>query len=157
MLLGGLWHGAAWPFVLWGAYHGLWLILHRLARPTLDKIDPTSAIGRTGWRALRIVATFHGVCLGLLIFRADSLPHLTSLLGLAAQGLEPGLALEWLLPLVALTAPLLLMQIAQARSGDLEIVLRWPLPARVAVYAAVLLMIAILGEDGGQPFVYFQF
>jgi D-alanyl-lipoteichoic acid acyltransferase DltB (MBOAT superfamily) len=157
MLLGGLWHGAAWPFVLWGAYHGLWLILHRLARPTLGKIDPASAIGRTGWHALRVVVTFHGVCLGWLMFRADSLQHIGSLLGTAAQGLDPGLALEWLLPLAALTAPLLLMQIAQARSGDLEIALRWPLPARVAVYAAVFLMIAILGEDGGQPFVYFQF
>jgi D-alanyl-lipoteichoic acid acyltransferase DltB (MBOAT superfamily) len=40
MLLGGLWHGAAWTFVLWGAYHGAWLALHRLARATLAVTPP---------------------------------------------------------------------------------------------------------------------
>ncbi len=71
MIIGGLWHGAAWTFVLWGTYQGLLLVGHRLLRPWLDRIRPTDPIDRACWKAVRIVATFHMVCLGWLIFRAE--------------------------------------------------------------------------------------
>ena len=69
MLLGGLWHGAAWTFVLWGGVHGLLLMLHRL-------------ISRSGWRLLPLplsrclgrLVTFFAVATAWVIFRADSLP-----------------------------------------------------------------------------------
>ena len=52
---------------------------------------------------------------------------------------------------------LLAMQLAERVWGDPEVVLRWPYPARTAVYLAVILAIVIQGEDGGDPFIYFQF
>ena len=50
MILGGLWHGAAWTFVLWGIYQGLLLVGHRLASPWLDRIQPSDPIDRACWK-----------------------------------------------------------------------------------------------------------
>ena len=73
MIIGGLWHGAAWTFVLWGLYQGVILVGHRLAR-ALARPDPArpTPIDRACWKVVRIVATFHMVCFGWLIFRAES-------------------------------------------------------------------------------------
>ena len=49
------------------------------------------------------------------------------------------------------------MQAAQALSGDLEVVLRWRWPLRLAVFTGLGLLLVVLGEDGGKPFIYFQF
>src|SRR5215471_9328656 len=72
MLLGGLWHGAAWTFVLWGLYQGILLVLYRPYAATIE-----------GWRGMRRFAAwivmFHLTCLGWLIFRAPSLRDLSAL------------------------------------------------------------------------------
>jgi D-alanyl-lipoteichoic acid acyltransferase DltB (MBOAT superfamily) len=68
MILGGLWHGAAWTFVLWGAYHGLLLVGHRM----LTAGRPAPERGPFG-RALAVIGTFHLVVLGWVLFRAPSL------------------------------------------------------------------------------------
>jgi len=157
MLLGGIWHGAAWPFVFWGAYHGALLIAHRLLEPYLAGIAPTSGLGRTAWRGLRCTLMFLLVCLGWLMFRAETLGHMTGLLATLVGPFELGLAGQWILPFCTLTAPLIAMQIAQSRCRDLEAVLHWPFALRVAVYASVMILIILLGEEIGSPFVYFQF
>jgi alginate O-acetyltransferase complex protein AlgI len=104
-----------------------------------------------------VFATFQLVCFGWLLFRSESLVQLASHLALLAGPLELGFAASWLLPFAVLTAPLALVQIAQARSGDLEVPLRWSLPLRAVTYTALFFIFVTLGEDGGQPFVYFQF
>jgi alginate O-acetyltransferase complex protein AlgI len=157
MLLGGLWHGAAMPFVIWGAYHGLLLVLHRLASPQLARISPQSPAARTAWHGARVFAMFHLTCLGLLIFRSETTTAMMAHLAVLFGPFEWGLAPQWLLPFGVLIAPLVLIQIAQARSGDLEVILRWPLAARVLLYCVLATMIVIMGEDGGDPFIYFQF
>ena len=68
-----------------------------------------------------------------------------------------GLVGAWLIPFVVILSPLLTMQLLQAWSGDLEIVQRWPGPARTATYLVVLVLILFLGVDGGPTFFYFQF
>ena len=80
MVLGGLWHGAAWTFVVWGIYHGLLLVAHRLASPWLERIQPADPVDRACWKALRIVVTFHLVCLGWLFFRAESMEQALGML-----------------------------------------------------------------------------
>ena len=157
MLLAGLWHGAAWTFVVWGGFHGVLLILHRLCLPVLERIRPRLLAARAAWRGLRVLVTFHLIAAGLLVFRAESLAQAAGLLGspIAVPGM--GLATGWIAPLALLLAPLLLMEVAQAAARNPEVALRWPLPARAALYAAVFALIVLYGEDGGQPFVYFQF
>ncbi len=153
----GLWHGAAWTFVVWGAYQGIILVAHRSLRPVLIRISPRSRPGRIAWSGLRMMAMFHLTCFGLLIFRAQSLAALMMHLSALTGPYEVGYAFTWLLPLGTLVAPLLLINIAQARSDDLEVVLRWPLAVRTSLYLLLGFMIVTLGEDGGQPFIYFQF
>ena len=69
MLLGGLWHGAAWTFVVWGALHGMFLIAHRPVRDLTPK-EPTGPFRRKD--ILPALGTFHMVCLGWIFFRAES-------------------------------------------------------------------------------------
>jgi len=157
MLLGGLWHGAAWTYVIWGAYHGALLMVHRALRPLLAAITPRSPWGHTLWTATSIAVTFHLVCLGWVVFRAHSLPDLLRLLETLVGSHATGLARAWLVPLALLIAPLALIQLAQAISRNLMVVLRWPFAARVATYAALALAIVLVGEDFGAPFIYFQF
>jgi D-alanyl-lipoteichoic acid acyltransferase DltB (MBOAT superfamily) len=157
MVLGGLWHGAAWTFVAWGAFHGVWLCVHRMLRPLLERLRPATPAGRVLWRALCVAVTFHLVSLGLMIFRAESLGHFVALLNAVAVSFEAGRVGYWLLPFGVLVAPLVLMELAQAWSGRQEPVLGWRLPLRAGLYVLLFFAIVFLGEDFGAPFIYFQF
>jgi D-alanyl-lipoteichoic acid acyltransferase DltB (MBOAT superfamily) len=157
MLLGGLWHGAAWTFVLWGAFHGVWLTLHRALEPALARRAPRAGAGAWLWQALCIAVTFFGVCFGWLLFRASSLADAVRLLQLMISNPRLGRVDEWLLPLGVLVLPLLAMECLAARAGRDEPVLRWPFPLRVATYTLIFYAIVFLGEDFGAPFIYFQF
>ena len=71
MLLGGLWHGASWSFMLWGGLHGLFLILHRIWSESLlgKKVTSLEGLPRWIWTGLSILLTFHCVCLAWCFFR----------------------------------------------------------------------------------------
>jgi len=147
MLLGGLWHGAKWTFVVWGLYHGIWLALHRwLAVERGVRMPDTRA-----WRAAARVLTFHAVCLGWLFFRADSLGQVRAVLASLAAGVAVGgLAMKAL----AVLAPVVLVLWAgEARTSAPT---RLTLP-RLAAIAALWLAAALLPPPVGQPFIYFQF
>jgi len=156
MIIGGLWHGAKWTFVIWGAYQGVILVGHRLAKPLLNRVRPKDAIDRACWKAVRIFATFQMVCVGWLIFRADSLAQLK---GMARAILDhPAIpAAAFLLPVLVLVIPLLLVQSAQYLSKDLDVVLHSPWYVRSLFYTAVFYSIILGAEFGGGQFIYFQF
>jgi len=156
MLLGGLWHGASWTFVLWGAYHGFLLVAHRLLKPLLNRVRPAGIVGGGLWSALRCLLMFHLVVLGWLPFRAHSLLEVKQVLqSIAERGAELGdasISLKWLCACIAL---LMLLELAdELRPHFLERRSFW---ARGLVYALVLLSISIAGAPGGQTFIYFQF
>ena len=81
MLLGGLWHGAAWNFVLWGGFHGLLLALER-ARGKRSLFEPLP-------RQLRVAGTFLVVMISWVLFRADDLPkavdYLANMMGMGPR------------------------------------------------------------------------
>lgn len=82
MILGGLWHGASWHFVVWGAYHGLLLIAHRLLKPVLEKISfQEDSFAAWAWLVARIVVFFHLICLGWIFFRASNLTQAWQMIG----------------------------------------------------------------------------
>jgi alginate O-acetyltransferase complex protein AlgI len=82
MLLGGLWHGASWTFVVWGGRHGSCLAIE----PALS-VDAGATLGRAA-RLVRVVLTFHLVCLAWVFFRAQSFERAWQYLrGLARTGL----------------------------------------------------------------------
>jgi D-alanyl-lipoteichoic acid acyltransferase DltB (MBOAT superfamily) len=156
MIIGGLWHGAAWTFVLWGAYHGTLLVAHRLARPWLDRIRPTEPIDRACWKLVRMLATFHMICFGWLLFRAQSLAQVGGMLrALIDRPAVP--AASYLLPVSVLVVPLLLYQAVQYFSKDLDVIGRTPWYVRSVFYTACFYAFVLGGEFGGSQFIYFQF
>ena len=72
MLLGGLWHGAAWTFVVWGAIHGVGLVGRALAASDARRGRARAAVDCAARATLARLVTFHVVCLAWVFFRADS-------------------------------------------------------------------------------------
>ena len=95
MLLGGLWHGAAWTFVAWGAYQGLWLIIERLSGKR----------SFYGWmpKPFRIAVTFVIALGGWVFFRATSIDQALQFLG-AMFGIGSGTGMSFSVDRAALTA-----------------------------------------------------
>ncbi len=156
MVLGGLWHGAAWTFVAWGFYHGLLLVLHRGASPWLERIRPDDAVEAACWRGLRIIVTFHLVCLGWLVFRAESMEQAAGML--SAIVLRPAVPLAaYLVPAALLIIPLCAVQLVQYTTRDLNVIARTPWYVRSVFYTACFYAIVLAGQFGGRQFIYFQF
>jgi alginate O-acetyltransferase complex protein AlgI len=156
MILGGLWHGAAWTFVIWGVYHGLLLVIHRLSSPWLARIQPTNSVDRTCWTALRIVITFHLMCIGWLIFRSQSIGQAAGMFAAIVQRptLPPA---AYCIPIAATIGPLWLLELSQYLANDPHPIARAPWYVRSLFYTACFYAIVLGGEFGGQPYIYFQF
>ncbi|HXW07251.1 MAG TPA: MBOAT family O-acyltransferase [Vicinamibacterales bacterium] len=154
MLLGGLWHGAAWTFVLWGAYHGVLLIVYRAALRT--RAVSSWLTGPFGARALLAwFVMFHLTCFGWLIFRAPSVPQI---LDLTARLFVPsGASPELLAPLVLYVAPFLVVHAAEALSDDVLVVPRLRPGVRYTLYASTFYLTMLFGNFAGADFIYFQF
>jgi alginate O-acetyltransferase complex protein AlgI len=156
MIVGGLWHGAAWTFVVWGFFHGGLLVVHQLAAPWLERVQPVDPVDRACWKGLRIVVTFHLVCLGWLIFRAGSLEQAAGML--TAIVYRPAIpAAAYLAPVALIILPLLALQYIQHAARDLDVISRTPWYVRSAFYTACFYAIVLVGQFGGQQFIYFQF
>jgi alginate O-acetyltransferase complex protein AlgI len=153
MLLGGLWHGAAWTFVIWGALHGAWLAVERFWRERrADDAahEPSPVAAWVGW-----LVTFHVVCLGWVFFRAESFGRAVDVLG---RLLQPSPSpLNAMVPVVVA-----LMLAAQFVPTDLVGRARGTLaqvhPALLGLgLAAAIVVVDVLGPEGVAPFIYFQF
>lgn len=73
MLLGGLWHGAAWNFVFWGALHGFYLSIERMFRPKRSLVWPLGRIGECTKQTLAMLNVFLWVCVAWVLFRTSSM------------------------------------------------------------------------------------
>lgn len=144
MLLGGLWHGANWTFVFWGAYHGVLLCLYRAFGRWWDRLP--AALQRGG--------TFFLVVIGWLFFRSDSFSvaaaMLTRMFSSSGASLFPGL-------LGLLVALFIAAAVAHLAPNTFELRHEWnswTVAGLSAGYAAALVAVA----SGQQsPFLYFQF
>ena len=151
MLLGGLWHGAGWTFVLWGAIHGIGLVVER-AIPGLLGGKPTPVR-----RMARTLMTFHLVCAGWGFFRAVDLGR--------AVEVFAGLGGSWTsAPTIGLGVVLLLLvgvatQFVPAGMADAwwDRATRLPVPLQAIGVIVAILVFDLLGPDGVKPFLYFKF
>jgi alginate O-acetyltransferase complex protein AlgI len=153
MLLGGLWHGAAWTFVLWGFYQGALLMLYRPIAGRVEKLSgPLSRFA--AWLVM-----FHLTCYGWLIFRASSFGALRDLTRSLFARFSPGsLDVSGLaVPLLLYTAPLLIVHAYEAWSNDVLAVPKLGPVLRYTVYVATMYLILLFGNFGGSDFIYFQF
>jgi D-alanyl-lipoteichoic acid acyltransferase DltB (MBOAT superfamily) len=158
MVLGGLWHGAAWTFVAWGVYHGLLLCAHRVASPWLARVAPQGPRGARLWRVASALLFFQLTCVGWLLFRAENMGQVGAMLAAVATDFWPSRVDRDMAAIVLACGLLLLaVQLAQARAKDDYVLLRQPVLVRAVVYAAGILAFVWLGEYGGDAFIYFQF
>ncbi len=143
MLLGGLWHGAAWTFVVWGLYHGLLLALYRQVQP--------------GWDRMPVVfqraATFFLVVVGWVIFRAESLADAGTVLGLMLWPAGGDVALLIAPTAISLFAIIAFTQWAKPTS-DLTV---RPTPWWALGIAIMLMWSFVRLSSGNSPFLYYQF
>jgi alginate O-acetyltransferase complex protein AlgI len=160
MFLGGIWHGAAWNFVLWGIYQGGILIVHRLAHGRLMFLSIGSAPIRWLVNLVLVVFMFHVTCYGWLLFRARS--------GQQIIDLSTSLVLEWprfadpvplynLKSLLVFAGPLVIIQLFGLARGDDAIITRLPKWALAAIYTLMIGLTVLFGEFGSNEFIYFQF
>jgi alginate O-acetyltransferase complex protein AlgI len=151
MLLGGLWHGANWTFVIWGALHGIGLALERFLG--VDHSDRSSIAGRM----IRAVLLFQFVCLAWVFFRADSLS--ASLHFLA--GFMHGSDIRQSLPVLEFLAFFVVLAIlidVISEWFEVEHVVELLHPALQTASALVgLLLVAAMSAGVLSPFIYFQF
>jgi D-alanyl-lipoteichoic acid acyltransferase DltB (MBOAT superfamily) len=165
MLVSGIWHGANWTFIVWGALHGVFLIIESYLKPPIDRF-----VGRyhsktvSGFYLIfQILFTFTLICFGWIFFRAGSMTHAMSILAeifsksLFSFFLFP----EWkdALAITLLIAGLVFIewlgredQYAIERFG-----LKWPRPVRWAFYSSMIFLIGMLMETTETPFIYIQF
>ncbi len=157
MVLGGLWHGASWTFVIWGFYHGSLLCLHRLATKYLPLPVPKTLWGQRAWQWFSIALMFVFTLYGWLIFRATDFPQLWAMTkALFSFQLNADLV-RGVAKLLFYCWPLLLVQLYQYRTGDLMVMRRAPLLLQVVFYLVCFYSIVILGVFDAQSFIYFQF
>jgi len=148
MLLGGLWHGAAMRFILWGAYHGILLSLFRIFGHGKKAKAKTFEI-RRGFRFwLSVILYFQLTCLGWFLFRYCRIP--LSLTWGSFPIYETSLFLLIVVPFVA-------FQIYQYYSQKNEPWQFFPAYIRVPFYLFIFYSLVFLGSPNRYEFVYFQF
>lgn len=158
MVLGGLWHGAAWTFVVWGIYNAFLLIIHRLSEPLLARIPkPKNFFLEKLSVFTRIVFFFHFICLGWLIFRAQSIEQVFQMLS-SLTSYCPFLIMDYALrTFMTYTWLLLLVQCLCYRSKELCFILKIPVSLRALFYVMMYLSSILYGVQSDQAFIYFQF
>jgi alginate O-acetyltransferase complex protein AlgI len=155
MVLGGLWHGAAWTFVIWGAFHAVGLIAHRAWASWRE--PAVVALRETKWfGALAQLFTFHFVCAGWVLFRAPSL----SVAGEVFTALGQSGALKSVggTVLLALGLGLLGQRLSEGALARVRgAFARLPIAAQGLAFALAVLALDVLGPRGIAPFIYFRF
>jgi len=155
MLLGGLWHGASWTFVMWGALHGLYLIGHRmwaaLPLPFLQRLRAAP-----WWTWIARILMFHAVCIGWVYFRS---PTFALAREVFHQLLSRGAITMATWPvMLCLCLGILGQYIPRFLRRDLEALMsRTPMFVNGAALALGVYVIELLGPTGVAPFIYFQF
>jgi D-alanyl-lipoteichoic acid acyltransferase DltB (MBOAT superfamily) len=159
MLLGGLWHGAAWHFVMWGVLHGSFLVIRRAIRDRRPQgfVWFQGELSTRFLLAVKIVSTFHLVCLAWVFFRADSISAAFAYLAALATrggGLDSGLVpVAVVYPLVTVV----LDALCWVRNAELPVRASWDPWRRGLAYAAMIALLIAVGSSHVRPFVYFQF
>jgi len=150
MLLGGLWHGAAWNFLLWGGWHGVGLVGTHLWQKRQPAARPLPV-----W--LGLPGTFLFVLYGWILFRAGSLDRIRAMTSALTIWTAPDWLPHYLLSLLILVAPLAAIELWQKRSQNQFAVLAAALWLRSSIQGVLLLAVLLFWEKQSVPFIYFQF
>jgi D-alanyl-lipoteichoic acid acyltransferase DltB (MBOAT superfamily) len=175
-LLSGLWHGAAWTFLVWGALHGLYLVASVLTKERRRRLMTALGFDRAHavMEPLRVLITFNLVAFAWIFFRANTLGDaqliVTRLATEAAGAVRHIGSIAWRLPLsitpfsprelflaVALVGLLVFSDLVQTQRPLVSALRMAPAWARWSAYYAMVLLMLSIGLFGAQSFIYFQF
>jgi D-alanyl-lipoteichoic acid acyltransferase DltB (MBOAT superfamily) len=154
MLLGGLWHGANWTFVLWGGFHGLLIAVQRFLEEKWGFAKRLAEKPSAVWSVIGGIITFHLVCLGWVLFRSQNVSQAASVLknvftaGFSWQSVEA--------PVAAMLAIAMLSHIVRSKVKLEEWYVRMPAPIQAFGYSCVTILIYLFFTTE-QRFIYFQF
>jgi alginate O-acetyltransferase complex protein AlgI len=153
MLLGGLWHGASWNFVIWGGYHGALLSLEKALGRRYFEQPPRALV-----YPFRVLLTFGLVCIGWVFFRAATFSDSMYVIREMFTGSRSAAGMlipAWLLCLVAVT---LIAALCEEKFEWIDRLGSAPAWAYAAVAIVLLLAVEMIGvTEKAVPFVYFQF
>lgn len=160
MILAGLWHGAAWTFVVWGIYHGILLLVHRFLQPFFNKIALLkNRIIKNILAFISVIFCFHLVCIGWLIFRANSITQawvMFQSIFLNIQFTYVGFYYLWG-RFIFFSWLVILVQLFQYGKKDLMIIMKSPCVLRAVFYYICFYLLVLYGRMEGKEFIYFVF
>ena len=149
MVLGGLWHGAAWTFVIWGFLHGAGLAIERMFR----RGGELSLFVK----AAAIIGTFHFVCVGWIFFRAQSLDSALSYFSGLAK-LTPDYSQFSVFPLLLIAGSMAFQFVPKNTTlMTVKFLTAKPFWVTVVAFALALMITDLFAPPGTAPFIYFQF
>jgi alginate O-acetyltransferase complex protein AlgI len=158
MLLGGLWHGASWTFVVWGGLHGGYLAYEHRRTELRDARGLAAEPDTPGARLWQRVVTFHLVCLAWVFFRAETFHDALTLLGRIATGWTDASPLVRPSVLLAIAVGIGMQYIPRLSIARVEAAFSRLRPALMGlVLGSGLLFIDALGPQGVSNFIYFKF
>ncbi|MCB4790812.1 MAG: MBOAT family protein [Elusimicrobia bacterium] len=159
MFLGGLWHGAAWTYIIWGVFHGAILALNKYFKELNYKFfSPRGAFSERLWFVIRIIFFFQVTCLGWLFFRATSIEQIwqmiySILFNFNLNQIEFGMFSK----MFVFSSVIIIIQYFQYKKDDLNFILKENWMLRTAFYCTLYLLIIFFGVTDGSNFIYFQF
>lgn len=158
MIVAGLWHGASWMFIIWGAMHGVGLVVHKFCRRHgLDNIKNTIPVRCVCW-----IMTFTYICITWVFFRADSLNTAFAVLGNAFGNFD----IAYLVPFVKARPVWMIfvfvgLWLQTIRETDYKwmqhIFAKSPWVVKLIIFAIVIQLVINFRQDNVQPFIYAQF
>ncbi len=162
MVLGGLWHGAALRFMLWGGIHGMALALHKLWLSVVPGAKATGSEMKRGWRIAGIFLTFNLVCFSWLMFRAESMQTVTLMLHQIFFDFNAPVIPQVLTGYTAVFAFIAAgyaLHFVPARIDERvrSSVTQAPMVLQVLLMAAMIWSVMQIKSSDIQPFIYFQF
>jgi alginate O-acetyltransferase complex protein AlgI len=156
MFIGGLWHGAAWTFVVWGLIHGVFLMIERIAKAVTGDVVFSHTLVR---RLMLGLGTYAVVCFAWVFFRASTFGGAAKIIQSMVGGSNHGDAIlnsRDILQVAVVIAALLLVHWTM-RDTDLETTVTRMPRAVVATLWTLMLSAIILTQGSGNAFIYFQF
>lgn len=160
MLLGGLWHGAAWTYLFWGFLHGSYLIIQRLFSSPFNQLLNAVKIPLAIQNLISMGLVFFATCFAWIFFRATSFEDAFTII----NGIASFADFNWsavlhkliVIKCAFLVLLLLMVEILAQRVDLPELLLKSP-AFRVLSFATILWIIAFFGTFGSNAFIYFQF
>ncbi len=157
MLIGGLWHGASWNFVIWGGIHGIALVVHRIYRSLTEKKGHSSRNSRE-YNAICLIVNNVFVCCCWVVFRLGSVEDIKSVFSGIVCG-QKGITYIYVYTIVFVLITICYYWYSSKKKGGHSwyCILDLKKPSAVFAFSLFLWIIALFGYLGNNAYIYFQF